>query len=142
MVASSGACRWVMLGMVLWLTGCSHAPSPSDVPPGADFATKILADDTKLFTYSQRFMRGDSAMSGEADATIDNPKMMRERDSMRVAITKASRKGLEAMLAQNNYCRGGYMVLEQYEQHGSYIIRGECRESATIADREKFYANK
>lgn len=141
-IASKGAHRWVALGVVAWLAACSHTPSPNDIPPDADFSTKILSDDTKLFTYSQRFMRGGPGMPGDTDVTIDNPKMMRERDSMRASITKVSRKGLEAMLAQNHYCRDGYMVLEQYEQHGSYIIRGECRESATSADREKFYANK
>lgn len=142
MIADKSIRRWMTLGMVsLWVTACSHSPSASDIPPGANFSTQILADDTKLFTYTQRFMRGGPEMSGDVDyTTIDNPKMMRERDGMRATITKASRKGLEGMLAQNNYCRDGYMVLEQYEQHGSYIIRGECRDGATGADRERFYA--
>lgn len=144
MIVSQSASRWVALGVVSWwLVACSHAPSAGDIPSGVDFATKILADDTKLFTYSQRFMRGESGASGDADyTTIDNPKMMRERDGMRAALTKSSRKGLEVTLTQNHYCRDGYMVLEQYEQHGSYIIRGECRDAATSADREKFYVNK
>ena len=131
--------RWVALSMTaLGLVACSNTPDASDIPPGAEFATKILADDTKLFTYSQRFMRGGMRAPETGDfQTIDNPQMMRDRDNMRAAISKASRKGLEAMLAQNNYCRDGYMVIEQYEQHGSYIIRGECRDSATNTDREK-----
>jgi hypothetical protein len=28
--------------------------------------------------------------------------------------------------------------LEQYDQHGSYVIRGECRDEATAEDRNKF----
>lgn len=140
-MSTSKHARWwaalVLVGVLM--AACSHAPSASDIPPGVDFSTKILIDDTKLFVYTQRFMRGGSAPSDAVDfATIDNPKMMRERDSMRAGMSKTARKGLEATLAQNNYCRGGYMVLEQYEQHGNYIIRGECRDAASSADREKF----
>lgn len=143
MIARQNMSRWMVCSvLLLGLSACSHTPNASDIPSGANFSTKILADDTKLFTYTQRFMRGAPDMPGDADATIDNPKMMRERDGMREAISKSSRKGVEAMLAQNNYCRDGYMVLEQYEQHGSYIVRGECRDGATSADREKFNANK
>lgn len=143
MIARESVRRWIALGFAaLSLVACSHAPSANDIPPGVDFSTKILADDSKLFVYSQRFMRGGPPTSDEMDyTTIDNPKVMRERDSMRAMLPKVSRKGLEATLAQNNYCRDGYMVLEQYEQHGSYIIRGECREAATSADREKFVRN-
>lgn len=138
MIADKNVHRWWVLGMAwVWLSACSHTPSASDIPPGVDFSTKILPDDTKLFVYTQRFMRGGEVMPGTDYATIDNPKMMQERDRMRAAISKVARKGLEATLAQNNYCREGYMVLEQYEQHGSYIIRGECRDAATSVDRDK-----
>ncbi len=138
MIASKYA-QWTLpIAIALIMTACSHAPSADDIPPGADFAAKILADDIKLFTYTQPFMRGGAAPEANDFQTIDNPKMMRERENMRAAIAKSARRGLEAMLAQNNYCRAGYMVLEQYEQHGSYIIRGECRDGATNVDREKF----
>ena len=123
----------LMVLPTLWLGACSHAPSARDIAPGAGFTTKILPDSTKLFTYSQRFMRGGGDVS-----TIDRPQAMRERDGMRETMTKVAQKGLEAMLAQNGYCRASYMVLEQYEEHGSYIIRGECRDSATDSDRERF----
>jgi hypothetical protein len=134
------AYRWMALCvMSICAIACSHTPSASDIPPGAAFTANILADDTKLFTYSQRFTRDGSELYGETDyASMENPRTLRAREGMRKAVMKASHNGLEAMLAQNNYCRDDYMVLEQYEQHGTYIIRGECRDAATHEDREKF----
>ena len=121
---------------MLWLSACSHTPGAGDIPPGATFTTKILADDTKLFVYSQRFARrGSGSDEGEKDfdAAPDRGGSGRSEQMAKVAL-----RGMQAMLAQNHYCRDGYVVLEQYDQHGSYFIRGECRDAATSAERAKF----
>lgn len=122
---------------VLWLSACSHTPSIDDIPPGATFTTKILADDTKLFTYSQRFgRRGPN--EGDMDDRASEERIRSGSSNRTAQIAQTGLRGVQAMLAQNHYCRDGYMVLEQYEQHGSYIIRGECRDAANAADRSKF----
>ena len=116
---------------------CACTPSSHKGIASSDFAPKILDDDTKLFVYTQRF----GVLAARDDyASIDNPAALRERESIRLSAPKASKNALEALLRQNHYCRDGYVVLDQYEQHGSYIIRGECRDSATPEERQKFPA--
>ena len=121
--------RWLLAGTVwLWLGACSHTPDAGDVLPGATFTTKILADGTKLFVYAQRFARRDGDMEGDGG----------NRGNRSAQVAQITQRGVQTMLAQNLYCRDGYVVLEQYEERTSYVIRGECREAATSADREKF----
>ena len=45
---------------------------------------------------------------------------------------------LEALLELNRYCRDGYVTLEQYRMGMQQVIRGECRDDATEADRQRF----
>ncbi len=130
--------RGALLVATVALSACAGSPSVDDLPPGANFAAKILADDTKLFLYSQRFMRPRDAAAEMDYATLENQRAARERDNFRTAAPKIAKKGLDAMLAQNRYCRAGYVVLEQYEERGAYIIRGECRDSATSDERARF----
>ncbi|MDB6062402.1 MAG: hypothetical protein JWM78_2505 [Verrucomicrobiaceae bacterium] len=120
----------------LALSACSHTPSPEDIPAGASFITNILADDTKLFTYRQRGF-GGPPRENEAGA----PERGGERGPKTEQMQKMAERGVVAMLMQNHYCREGYMVLEQYEQQRSYIVRGECRDAASQADREKYSAH-
>jgi hypothetical protein len=118
------------------LGACSHTPGPGDIPPGANFTTHILADSTKLFVYStpQRGGREHRSMrGGGAEREGGDMEQQRPRDNRR-----ASQNGLQAMLTENNYCREGYVVLEQYETRNQYVIRGECRDAATADDRARF----
>ena len=130
------------LGVVmLVLEACSHTPSAGDIPPGAEFTTKILADDTKLFTYSVRVLRAGSNSDSD-DIGGDMPSRgssgFAQSSSRRGPSEQSMLRGVEAMLAQNHYCREGFVVLEQYDEHGKYIVRGECRDAATGAERERF----
>ncbi len=122
---------------MLWLCACAHTPNASDIPPGATFTTKILADDTKLFVYSQRFARR-APDGGESEEGADEAAGRRDGAERGAQIAQIAKRGVQAMLAQNHYCRDGYVVIEQYEEHGSFIIRGECRDAATSAERSKF----
>lgn len=142
MIANNSVQRWLAGSVAgLCLAACSHAPSASDIPPNVSFAAKILNDDTKLFTYTVH--RGRGGPGGDEDM----PEMgggggrgggMGGGPGRSAPSSKALLLGVDAMLAQNHYCRDGYVVLEQYDQHGNYIIRGECKDAATSADREKF----
>lgn len=126
---------------VLWLSACAHAPSRNDIPPGAGFTTRILANGTKLFVYSQRLMPGREGDSGLDDmpsgrgegVDFDGDSGRQHRNPGPTAL-----RGAQAMIAQNHYCREGFLVLEQFEQQGRYIIRGECRDAATAAERTEF----
>lgn len=122
------------------LSGCGHTPTAADIPPGASFTANILADDTKLFVYSQggRGMGGRGPDGELPDARQEMPREGRDGRRGARAAPPDLQKAVTAMIEQNHYCRDGYMVLEQYEQHGAYIVRGECRDAATPADRQKF----
>ncbi len=129
-------------GVVMSVLGaCSHTPSAGDIPPGAEFTTKILADDTKLFTYSVRVLRAGSNGDGD-DVSGDMPGRgssgFAQNSGRRGLSEQSMLRGVEAMLAQNHYCREGFVVLEQYDEHGKYIFRGECRDAATGAERERY----
>ena len=135
---ATGAQRMLLLGggvAALMLCACGHTPTAADIPSGASFTATILADDTKLFLYKQPGFRGPpeedqvgSLERGQRGPTTEQ-------------MQKIALRGVVATLAQNHYCRTGYMVLEQYPQQRSYVVRGECREPADSADREKFPAH-
>jgi hypothetical protein len=126
-------CLWLA---ALLISACGHTPGPKDIPPDVDFATTILDDDTKLFTYSVRINRGgpDGLGSQRPPGRGEGG----EQKQQRRPSARASQKGVEAMLMQNGYCRDGYVVLEQYEERTKYIVRGECRDAANDQDRARF----
>jgi hypothetical protein len=132
----SNGCRFNMrlaIGTAaLILSACSHTPTASDIPPGASFTATILTDGTKLFVYKQRGMGGPPSETELGQ--IERGKRGPNTEQMQ----KIAQRGADAMLAQNHYCRTGYMVLEQYEQQRSFVVRGECREAADSSDREKY----
>jgi hypothetical protein len=118
--------------LVIVLSACGHTPSAADIPSGASFTATVLADGTKLFVYKQPGFRGppDEAQVGPVERGQHGPTTEQ--------MQKTALRGIVATLAENQYCRTGYMVLEQYPQQRNYVVRGECREPADQADREKF----
>lgn len=121
---------------LLSIVGCSHTPSAADIPAGATFTANILADGTKLFVYRQRGFGAPLPREGEVGAPEQ-----RERGPTTEQLQKAAKRGVDAMLAQNHYCREGYMVLEQYQQQRAYIVRGECRDAVNADERARFPAH-
>ena len=132
--------RYSPLLIAVLAAACSHTPGPADIPPGADFTANILADGTKLFTFSTRLERGGGMFGGGSGRRGGGREEGEdgEEQRQRRSPVKPNQQGLQAMLAQNGYCRDGYVVLEQYEQHNQYVTRGECRDAATDADRERY----
>lgn len=122
----------VLLPFILLATGCAHSPGPADVMPGSDFVANILDDGTKLFMFSVPMRRPGGGDVRDMDAGDGGQHARRE------APRPPGPQALQAMLAQNGYCREGYVVLEQYEHQHRYVTRGECRDGATDADRERF----
>lgn len=137
-MAAQNRFRWLYaLTVALFTSACSHTPSAGDIPPGAAFAARILTDGTKLFTYTVRVMRA-GPVGDDRDGFDDMPTNRGARPERSVQFAQSAQRAIQALLAQNHYCRDGHVVLEQYDEHGKYIVRGECRDAATDADREKF----
>jgi hypothetical protein len=120
----------------LLAVACGHAPSARDVPPGASFAANILDDGTKLFTFSTHLPRPpmETARSLQAQERQEAEGHRRTR----IDPSEDSRKALQAMMQENKYCREGYVLHELYEDRTDYVIRGECRDGATDADRARY----
>jgi hypothetical protein len=121
----------------LLVASCGHAPSARDVPAGATFAANILADDTKLFTFSTHLPR-PSIESERRLRAYESEQQAESRPRQRIDHGEISKRALQAMLQENGYCREGYVLHELYEDRADYVIRGECRDAATAADRARF----
>lgn len=124
----------VCLGALL--AACGHTPSAQDVPPGATFSANILDNGTKLFTFSTRLPHqphgGDNTVRRDEERPTD------DRPRMHADMAQNNKKGLQAMLLENGYCRDGYVILEMFEERADYVIRGECRDAASDSDRAKY----
>jgi hypothetical protein len=145
--------RTLALLSAMLLAACSSAPGPKGIPANAEFSTKILGDGSKLFTLKlhpemgrggpggpmpqdARGGRGDGAGGdcfpcepGEGGRGEMRGARAREADLKNIA---------SAMIAENHYCRDGFVVLEQFQQDRSRVLRGECRDGADASDRARF----
>lgn len=124
------------------LTACSSNPGLSDIPGGSEFTAHILEDGSKQFVLKVRVRGGSKDERMESRDAGDNcfpcaPGEQRAgfRDGDRDLDLKRVAK---AMLAENQYCREGFVALEQYREGRAQILRGECRDTATAADRTRF----
>jgi len=132
------------------LSACTHTPSPQDIPAGSSFTTNILPDDTKLFNFTvgragknrenpggdESFPADDSEQSSRTGGKVHGSHGGGKAHNAPSA--QDVQKGVVAVLAQNHYCREGYVVLEQYQGNTGYIVRGECRDAANSTDKAKF----
>lgn len=132
--------RTTITGLFLFaLLGCGgNDQRPTEAIP-ASFTTDILPNGTKLFTF-------ELEPQGPPDGA--GPRMQRGgpgpgpdgRPPRRGPSAAASHKQLASLLAENHYCREGYVTLQQYGLYGGYTIRGECRDGADDSDRSRFPA--
>lgn len=119
----------------LLAAACGTTPGARNVPPGASFAANILADDTKLFTFSMRLPKPSEG--GRSLRDQDDPQG-ESRHRARIDYAEGSKKALQVMIEENKYCREGYVLHELYEDRTDYVVRGECRDAATDADKARF----
>jgi hypothetical protein len=93
------------------------------------FRTHINEEGSKRFTF-------------EAAPLDTLPTRLQENDGSRISRSKSLLERRDALqdaqltqtLAEQKYCRDGYIVLSQT----SWKIRGECNETANQADRDAF----
>ena len=80
--------------------------------------------------------QGGRGGRGEKGRKSGNQGDMTEKLKIRVT------ENLELRLADNGYCREGYIELDSYFSRGRSYIRGECKEGATEEDRLAFANNR
>lgn len=121
------------------LAACGSAPGARGVPAGANFAANILPDGTKLFTFSTRLPHPiEEAVRGASAFRDGDPDQAERRRRMPANLADTNRRALQEMLQENGYCREGYLLHELFEDRTEYVIRGECRDAASDADRARY----
>jgi hypothetical protein len=133
----------------LSLSACgSNSPRRQGSLPTENFVTHIKTNGSKIFNYSlikkipsQGQMgkgRGKGGgMHGGMGGSMKggkNPDM----NKMKAKMQEKATKKLSLRLAESGYCREGYMELDSFFERGHVTIKGECNETATAQDREKF----
>ncbi|MGY3959124.1 hypothetical protein [Aeromonas popoffii] len=111
------------------ITACSGLPGLQPDGPAPLFRTHINEEGSKRFTF-------------EAAPLDTLPTRLQENDGSRISRSKSLLERRDALqdaqltqtLAEQKYCRDGYIVLSQT----SWKIRGECNETAHQADRDAF----
>jgi hypothetical protein len=111
------------------ITACSGLPGLQPDGPAPLFRTHINEEGSKRFTF-------------EAAPLDTLPTRQQVNDGSRISRSKSLLERRDALqdaqltqtLAEQKYCRDGYIVLSQT----SWKIRGECNETANQADRDAF----
>lgn len=119
---------------IILLSACSNAPKHPE--PAALFTTNISDNGSKFFVYSlerhdTQGKRPQGGREGGREMGSRPPKGEKRGGGGKSFNLE---KNLQALLDNNGYCREGYMVLERQQRS----IRGECHETATNKDRERF----
>lgn len=132
------------------LAGCATKPSMPEMGE-TFFETKINADGTKLFAFSmdmgrpdadggnkERKGRGDRGRGqrgargqGNAQSGADNEDRLAKQQSKLYAA-------LDETLAENHYCREGYIEIDTHQTEGRVHLLGECKDAANELDRLDF----
>ncbi|PJG58231.1 hypothetical protein [Aeromonas cavernicola] len=112
-----------LLLIVPMLVACSSLSGTSDDGPVPLFLTHINEEGSKRFTL-------------EADPNDTLSRGLSANQQQRLQEQREARQEtlLTRTLAIKQYCREGYIVLSQ----SSWKVRGECNETATSADRDRF----
>lgn len=130
-----------LLPVAAWLGGCTssyHGP-----PPVEDFSTRITDNRLKFFTYTWRFRppTEETVPAGTPGwAAPGDMEGMIRRDLGQVSadVFTEFRERMHERLEASGYCREGYIELSRSYWPGEFRIRGECRDLASEADRERF----
>jgi hypothetical protein len=130
---------------ILGLTACGSNPAKKHGRmPNEVFVTHIKANGSKVFNYSLikkipsqrqmgKGMRKGAGMGGSMKAG-KKP----DFSQMNAKMHEKANEKLTLKLTETGYCREGYMRLDSFFERGHVTIKGECNDTATDEDREKF----
>jgi hypothetical protein len=144
--------KFILLTILTSLAACS---SNQHIKIDEYFSTKIRPDNSKMFYFSmvitnqaieksssnrsqeQRPTKGRGS-SGKKQARIPEKTQNNIAKSTTNKMDQQLTERLNNQLAHSDYCRTGYIELERNLGNSVFSIRGECHESATLADKERF----
>ncbi len=119
------------------ISACSSTPSTLGLQE--KFSTQIFPNDSKVFRYE--FVRGEKTRPlipyDQTGGFTDGRKVYSAAE-LRAKNERALTSGIERKLKETGYCREGYFILDSLVSYSGGSARGECKESATDADRTQF----
>jgi hypothetical protein len=124
----------VSLMLVVCLTACSGTSGYVAPPADERLVPEITAEGTKFFVLQRDYLRPDQ---GGGTASMDRS---RGRDDDLLMGERYIEQRLTLIMERTAYCREGFFELYREQTLSSFSVRGECREDATAADRERFSA--
>ena len=114
----------ICCAFALSLAGCSIQRSFDS--QGSEFKTLITADNIKRFELT----------------IIPRPVPIDPQSNRRGLEPGPSERQLKGLLkdalANNEFCRQGYLPLGRYAGESHYRLRGECKDAASTEDKAKF----
>ncbi|MCH7817258.1 MAG: hypothetical protein IIC60_11885 [Proteobacteria bacterium] len=158
----------LIIFLCLFLLSCSsNSPPGQRPPPTTVFKPEITDDGSKLFEVELVFTppsgsRRGSAGAGGGRGGFPGGGVGRSGGGGFPGGGGAGRSGgrgfpgagggstgvgnrgafideqIDALMAENGFCREGYVELERTQERGKITIRGECNEGANAEDRAKF----
>jgi hypothetical protein len=134
----------LVIVVVLSSACSSKKPRPQ---PAVYFSTNITVEGSKFFVYRLEMPQRseqEGSRRGSRPTKGGGPDGGRDRASPPARDRKGGRgaddlkQRVDQLIAENLYCRDGYVILDEYTGGGGVSLRGECRDDATPADRNRF----
>jgi len=97
---------------------------------------EITDDGTKFFTFQRDYL--NTEQSGLPGAGRNSNRDSGRRDVMTGEFEVTER--VQAILGLTGYCREGFFERHREQTFRRFLIKGECREAASVSDRELFSA--
>lgn len=117
------------------LAACGGMSSYVAPPANERLVPDITTEGTKFFVLQRDYLRPDQyaveATSARSRGRGGDGLIMAERNI---------EQRLTLIMERTGYCREGFFELYREQTLTGFSVRGECREVATDADRERFSA--
>lgn len=119
--------------LVPTLAACGGMSSYVAPPANERLIPEITAEGTKFFVLQRDYLRPgqntDAATPQRPRGGAGDDLLMGERNI---------EQRLTLIMERTGYCREGFFELYREQTLSGFSVRGECREDATNADRERF----
>lgn len=123
--------------VAILLSACSSAPSNQGLQES--FSTRIYPNDSKVFRYE--FSRGDKThplIPYDQSGGFTDGRRVYSAAELRNKNTRALQSGAERKVQESGYCREGFFVLDSLVSYSGASLRGECKEAASEADKNRY----
>ncbi|MGB3610994.1 MAG: hypothetical protein WA987_11515 [Cellvibrio sp.] len=141
----SAAVAALILGLSALSVGCGTAGrSYANEGMQETLEIDILSNNSKMFIY--RLKWPDDAIPNHIRVVHHSGPRQQSNNRGGIDINRKTYERLQQNAAyvvkQMDYCREGYIELDRSLSRYHLWLKGECKESATSADRERFEGQK